>query len=83
MNTPRPVFDPTFNWGTIFTIVGGLVVAGGLWVGLEVANTKSYAATQQNKGQIESIEQRVSRLEGRLDKRLDTLDSKLDRLIAR
>lgn len=72
----KPKWNPEISWGTVLTLI---VVAGGgitVWVTLNVRIAE--AATK-----LESVEERVSRMEYRIEQRLRHMDSKLDRLIER
>ena len=69
----RPHWNPEYNWGTVFTVLGGIFVAGIAWAGLDgrLAQTESHMATS---------DARISRMETRLDDRLSRIEDKVDRL---
>ena len=65
---PKPRFNPEFSWGTIFTLI--TVMAGGasVWIGL---NLKVASAMER----IEAIDQRQTRQEDRVDRRMSEIHS--------
>lgn len=73
---PRPVFNPEWTWGTVLTLIVIATGGVGVWVGLNLKIAE--AAVKQ-----EELAARVGRLEQRLDRRLESMDGKIDRLLQR
>ena len=82
----KPQFEPTFSFGTLAVIIGGLFVAASIWVALSVglarSEAKAEALDRQTQEAVEAIEKRVSRVEDRLEDRLTRMEGKIDRILA-
>lgn len=78
----KPQFEYTFSLGNVAIIVSGLAFAAGIWVALSVGLAKAEAIGKTNKEAVAAMEQRVARVEDRLEDRLTRMEAKIDRILA-